>query len=68
MHLRDHGRDEFLKKANLRPKAEILDAADLIYRYHWAVRDAQLNGRKATAGHHDRRTAPGIVAAGASRH
>jgi uncharacterized protein DUF4272 len=48
--LRDHGREEFLKKAKLRSNKEILDAADLIYRYHWAVRDAQLNGRKVPAG------------------
>jgi hypothetical protein len=54
--LRDHGREEFLKKAKLRSKAEILDAADLIYRYHWAVRDAQLNSRKAPAG-----LEPGVV-------
>jgi hypothetical protein len=54
--LRDHGRDEFMNKAKLRPKSEILDAADLIYRYHWAVRDAQLNGRKAPAG-----LDPGVV-------
>src|SRR5262245_48040933 len=33
--LRDLGRDEFLRKAKLRPAREILDAADLIYRYHW---------------------------------
>lgn len=48
--LRDNGRDEFLKKATLRSQAEILDAADLIYRYHWAVVDARLNGREAPAG------------------
>jgi hypothetical protein len=48
--IRDHGRDDFLKKARLRSKAEILDTTDLVYRYHWAVRDAQLNGRKSPTG------------------
>ena len=28
-----------------RPMPQILDEADLIYRLHWAVRDADLNGR-----------------------
>lgn len=48
--LRDNGRDGFLKKAKLRSQAEILDAADLIYRYHWAVVDARINDREAPAG------------------
>ncbi len=48
--LRDHGRDGFLKKAKLRPQAELLDAADLIYRYHWAVVDARVNESEAPAG------------------
>lgn len=33
-----------------RSKAEVLDEADLIYRYHWATRDAQLKGRPPPAG------------------
>lgn len=44
------GRDGMLERAALRPQAELLDAADLIYRYHWAVRDAGLNGREMPAG------------------
>ncbi len=48
--LRDNGRDGFLKKAKLRSQSEILDAADLIYRYHWAVVDARINNREAPAG------------------
>lgn len=48
--LRDNGRDGFLAKAKLRPQAEILDAADLIYRYHWAVVDARINNREVPAG------------------
>jgi hypothetical protein len=48
--LRENGRDGFLQKARLRTQGEILDAADLIYRYHWAVVDARINGREAPAG------------------
>jgi len=48
--LRENGREGFLKKAKLRSQAEILDAADLIYRYHWAVRDARINDRESPAG------------------
>lgn len=33
-----------------RSKAEILDWADRLYRLHWAVRDAQLNGREPPPG------------------
>lgn len=48
--LRDNGRDGFLKNARLRPQSEILDAVDLIYRYHWAVVDARISNRNAPAG------------------
>ncbi|MFM7977574.1 MAG: DUF4272 domain-containing protein [Pirellula sp.] len=48
--LRVNGRDGFLKNAKLRPQSELLDAADLIYRYHWAVVDARVNQRDAPAG------------------
>ncbi len=48
--LRDNGREGFLKQASLRSQAEILDATDLIYRYHWAVVDARINDREAPAG------------------
>jgi len=54
--LRDLGREGFLAHARLRPQSEILDAADLIYRYHWAVRDAEINHREAPAG-----LDPGVV-------
>jgi hypothetical protein len=54
--LRDLGREGFLKKAKLRPAREILDAADLIYRYHWATTDARINNRPAPAG-----LDPGVV-------
>jgi hypothetical protein len=33
---------EFLSDANQRPIDEVLDAADLIYRYHWAVVSARM--------------------------
>ena len=34
----------------VRPKEEILDWADRLYRLHWAVRDAHLNGREPPPG------------------
>jgi hypothetical protein len=43
----DLGPQEFRRKATLRPIAQILDEADLIYRYHWAVTDARINGRSS---------------------
>jgi hypothetical protein len=39
-----------MAKAKLRTMKEILDEADLIYRYHWAVTDARVKGRDAPAG------------------
>src|SRR4030095_574921 len=47
--LRDRDTAQFLKDAKLRPFAAILDEADLIYRYHWAVVDARLKGKEAPA-------------------
>ncbi len=40
----------------LRPKEEILDWADRLYRLHWAVRDAHLNRREPPPGLN-----PGVV-------
>ncbi|HKS16922.1 MAG TPA: DUF4272 domain-containing protein [Planctomycetota bacterium] len=54
--LMDLGRAGFLKSANLLPMSEILDAADLIYRYHWAVVDARVNGKELPSG-----LDPGVV-------
>ena len=48
--LRENGRDGFLKQAKLRPQGELLDAADVILRYHWAVVDARINNRESPAG------------------
>ena len=38
---------QFLNDSQLRPISEILDEADLIYRYHWAVVDARINGKQS---------------------
>jgi hypothetical protein len=45
--LRNRDTAQFIKDAKLRPLSEILDQADLIYRYHWAVMDARLKKREA---------------------
>lgn len=39
-----------MAKVRLRDIEDILNEADLIYRYHWACRDARLNGREEPAG------------------
>jgi hypothetical protein len=41
---------EFRQQAQLRPAAEILDAADLTYRYAWACVDARLRQQPAPVG------------------
>ncbi|MET4108296.1 DUF4272 domain-containing protein [Hymenobacter sp. UYP22] len=41
---------EFRERARLRTTGEILDAADLTYRYAWACVDARLHQRPAPAG------------------
>jgi hypothetical protein len=50
------GRTRFVAQARLRPARELLDAADLIYRCHWAVRDAEFFGRAPPP-----RLDPGVV-------
>jgi hypothetical protein len=40
---------QFIDDSKLRPIGEILDQADLIYRYHWAVRNAQIKGQQIPA-------------------
>ena len=40
---------QFIEDSELRPIADILDQADLIYRYHWAVRNAGMKGQQAPA-------------------
>ena len=41
---------QFIEDSELRPISDILDEADLIYRYHWAVVDARLKGQPMPAG------------------
>jgi len=41
--------ESLLMEAELRTAEDVLDAADLIYRYHWAVIDAELYGRQPPA-------------------
>ena len=40
---------EFIKTAIVRPTTEILDVSDLIYRLHWATRNADLNNQPMPA-------------------
>ena len=40
---------QFIENSELRPIADILDQADLIYRYHWAVRNARIKGQQTPA-------------------
>lgn len=49
-------RESNLAERGLRPANDILNEADLIYRYHWAVRQAGLEGNPAPAGLH-----PGVT-------
>ncbi|WP_145261587.1 DUF4272 domain-containing protein [Planctomycetes bacterium Pan216] len=46
-------REAFIKNAKLRSQKDLLDAADLIYRYHWAAVEAQVNNGDDAAGLHD---------------
>lgn len=45
-----NGMDEFMAKVRLRDLSEILDEADLIFRYDWACVDARIHGDEAPAG------------------
>lgn len=40
---------EFIKSSIIRPTTEILDQSDLIYRLHWATRNANLNNQPMPA-------------------
>jgi hypothetical protein len=40
---------QFIEDSELRPIADILDQVDLIYRYHWAVRNARTKGQQIPA-------------------
>jgi len=48
--MRKRNAAQFVADAKLRPLSEIIDQADRIYRYHWAIVDARVNGRLAPAG------------------
>ena len=41
---------QLIEGSRFRTPAEIFDESDLIFRYHWAARQAQLTGRKPPAG------------------
>jgi hypothetical protein len=47
---------EWIEKSRLRNKEEILNQVDLIYRMHWATKDAKLNNKKIPGNFH-----PGII-------
>ena len=42
--------DIFIGRSDLRPLTEILDEADLVYRCHWAVKEAYARGEQPPAG------------------
>jgi hypothetical protein len=45
--MRQRTEQQFITDAKLRPLSEMIEQADRIYRYHWAVVDARLNGGDA---------------------
>ncbi|MGL6290984.1 MAG: DUF4272 domain-containing protein [Silanimonas sp.] len=47
--MRERTSAEFIDDARLRPIDEVVDEADLIYRYRWALVDARINGRAPPA-------------------
>jgi uncharacterized protein DUF4272 len=48
--------EDFIQRSKSRPISEILDEADLIYRYDWAVVDARIKGEDPPGNLH-----PGVV-------
>ncbi len=48
--MKDRTMAQFVADAKLRSPAEILDAADMIYRYHWAVVEARVTQQDPPAG------------------
>jgi hypothetical protein len=48
--IRSHTLAQLREEARPRTPSEILDEADLLYRYHWAVVDAAIAGRYPPAG------------------
>jgi hypothetical protein len=47
--MKERSTKQFIADAKLRPMSAILDQADKIYRYHWAVVDARVNGKSSLA-------------------
>lgn len=47
--MKERNAKQFLSDAKLRSMHEILDQADRIYRYHWAVVDARVGGKAVPA-------------------
>lgn len=52
----DQPKEQFIAQARTRPLSEILDEADLIYRYDWAVVNARINEQMPPGG-----LDPGVV-------
>jgi hypothetical protein len=47
--IKDRDTAQFIKDAKLRPFSELLDQADLIYRYHWSTTDARVKNQPEPA-------------------
>jgi hypothetical protein len=54
--MKEHSTAQFITDAKLRSLSQVLDEADLIYRYHWAVVDARIKNKPSPAG-----LEPGVV-------
>jgi hypothetical protein len=48
--MKERTTEQFIADAKLRSLAQVLDEADLIYRYDWAVTDARINNKPCPAG------------------
>jgi Domain of unknown function (DUF4272) len=48
--MKERSTRQFIKEAKLRPLSQILDEADLIYRYHWIIVETRLKQMPAPAG------------------
>lgn len=51
--IKTHSLDQLIDDAKPKTISQILDQADLIYRYRWALVDARVKGRPAPAGLND---------------
>lgn len=47
--MQERNKNQFIADARLRSASDILDEADVIYRYHWAVVDARINDKPSPA-------------------